>query len=174
MSAPPPYWSPTFNTDNFLTSNFVTYEYLAQNYPDGCAGRCWPRHETQSVRGRAMSGDITSHNLIIPRSDDAYSLGSSGQRYQSIFSYLADFKTPLATTSGGTNVGAAGTAGNVLTSDGTNWTSAPAVSSPWNAAFTEPGTWDKVSGNVWTESKWTTATSSVSGGVLTVNSAAAP
>lgn len=32
----------------------------------------------------------------------------------------------LPTANGGTNVSASGTAGNVLTSNGTNWTSAPA------------------------------------------------
>ena len=112
MSVPEPYTTP-----------YVTYVYLGQNYVSN---------------GGGIVGNLTTKNLL-PAADDTYSIGSSGSRYQSIFAYAADFKTPLPTASGGTHLSAAGTAGNVLTSDGTNWTSAPSSGSIWQTVFNESG-----------------------------------
>jgi major tropism determinant Mtd-like protein len=77
------------------------------------------------------SGTVTSVGITVPSF-----LSVTGSPVTAAGTFAVAYSgTALPTANGGTNVTLAGTAGNVLTSDGTNWTSAPPAASGANTAL---------------------------------------
>jgi len=120
-----------------LTNLGLTATATELNYTDGVTSNI------QTQLNAAGAGSVTSVNVA----GGATGLTASGGPITG--SGVITLGGTLAAASGGTGITAAGTSGNVLTSDGTNWTSAAAGGGGGMqsiAVFGSTGTWNRPAG----------------------------